>query len=456
MPGVNSILEMAKQALHTQQLALNIVGHNIANANRTDYSRQRVNLKASTPIRYPEGYWGTGVEIEGIQRQRDRFVDAQLRKEYSVQGDWSYREQILSQVESVFNEPSDSSMNAIMATFWDGCQELINNPESAAARATLRQRAVHLTSQFNYLHNNLATLQSNLDREISQEVSDINNLAKKIAMLNERIGSQENAANDLLDQRDKYLDELSKIIDIDYHQNPNNTISVLINGRAIVESTTLKPLTTETQMVNEQPMQFPAWADTKQSVEIKSGKVKGLIELRSQVIPDYMNRLDNLALALAKQVNQVHESGYGLKGSTSIPFFSVTTTGAGDIAVSDEILNDLDLIAAGKHPIPGNTDNIFEIYGLRDELLMNENSATFEEYYNTLISELGTVSQEALFANETSELIVTQVENQRQSIMGVSIDEEMISLIKIQTAYQAASKIVTMTNDLMDHIMGMV
>ena len=101
---MNSLLELARRALHTHQMSLNVVGHNIANASRADYSRQRADLKASTPLGYPQGIIGTGVEIEGIYRIRDRFIDMKVREEHKILGEWSYREQILNQIESIFNE----------------------------------------------------------------------------------------------------------------------------------------------------------------------------------------------------------------------------------------------------------------------------------------------------------------------------------------------------------------
>lgn len=455
MSGINSLMELGKRALQSHQINLNVVGHNIANANRAEYTRQRVDYKASVPTQSPYGPIGTGVEVSSIVRQRERFIDFQLRQQYGTQGYSTRREQILSQVEKIFNEPSDSGLNQIMANFWDGWQELMNTPESTSVRAAVRQRANHMISQFQYLNDQMKGMRENLNDELLQSVTDINNMARQISRLNEQIKSPDAMTNDSLDERDKFLDEMAKMADITYVENADKTISVLIGGHTIVDGTHTHLIDVDSTMEDGIVIDSLVWENTDSKVNIQNGDLAGLLELRDTIIPDYIDRLDQLAVNIVDQVNTVHRSGYGLNGTTNNNFFLDTTTGADDIALSDDVLSDLDNIVAASIDSQGDNGIAEEIYNLRNTKIMADNTQTMEQFYNIMISDIGTISQESVFTSETQEIIINQMENQRSSSIGVSLDEEMVNLLKIQNAYQAASKVISTTNEMMNTVINL-
>ncbi|MBN2008104.1 flagellar hook-associated protein FlgK [candidate division KSB1 bacterium] len=459
MVGLNSLLEVARRAINTHQFGLNVVGNNIANASRPEYSRQRMETAPSATITLAEGSIGTGVKVTGVYRMRDMFIDYKLRQEYSLLGRWSYRENIMSQIDSVVNEPSDNGLGYLMNQFWDGWQELVNNPESGTARSVLRQRAESLTDRFQNLDETLRTYQNTMNTDLIGYVKEINNLTQAIADLNQKIrnvGDANNRPNDLLDMRDHYIDELSKYVDVEYYETPNNSVAVIMNGKTLVDGADVNRISTEARLVDGHPMQTLVWENGHQELTVSDGSVKGLLEVRDEEIPAMLDKLDTLALSLVEQINSVHATGYTLDGKTNVRFFDENTTGASDFSLSNSVLTDVNNIAAGATDSPGDNAIALAIAGLRDQNVLSDGTQTFDQYYNSIISELGLVTQEAQFASDTQNKVVQQVENKKQETSGVSLDEEMVDLIKLQTAYQAATKVVNTANDLMDVLMNMV
>lgn len=200
-------IETALRSLQAQQLALEITGHNIANANTPGYSRQVAGLAASSPYTNPAfnrpttaGQIGTGVAVETITRMRDQFVDVQIRQENQSLGRWQARNNNLHQLELIYNEPSDTGIANALDQFWTSLQELANRAENTSVRAVVQQQAVILTDTIRSVHDQVAQLQNDLNQEISTRVSEINSLANQIADLNEQIGkvtSLGDNANDL-------------------------------------------------------------------------------------------------------------------------------------------------------------------------------------------------------------------------------------------------------------------
>src|SRR5690625_1455128 len=220
-------LEMAKQALYAQQAALYTTGHNIANANTKGYSRQRVNFATTTP--YPSGsrnrpqipgQIGTGVQVGSIQRIRDEFLDYQFRTESSRHGYWQTTASALRRLEELLNEPSENGLSQTLDEFWQSLQDLATNPENSGARSVVVNRALAVTETFNYLSETLESIRGDLQNQIKVTVSDVNSLLTQINEINKQIQAVEPHGylpNDLYDDRDRLIDELSEIVSIKVH-----------------------------------------------------------------------------------------------------------------------------------------------------------------------------------------------------------------------------------------------
>ncbi|KAA9022055.1 flagellar hook-associated protein FlgK [Niallia endozanthoxylica] len=217
-------LETARRAMTTQQAALLTTGHNIANANTPGYTRQRVNLQTTEPypaasLNRPQipGQIGSGVKVGDVQRIRDSFTDMQLRNETSKLGYWESRAEQLSQMESIMNEPSQTGLASSIDQFWNSLQDLASQPQNNGARRVVRQRGIALADTFNYLSSSLQAVQKNFRNEIKDSEHNVNSVLRQINMLNKQISDVEPHGllpNDLYDERDRLLDELSTMVNI--------------------------------------------------------------------------------------------------------------------------------------------------------------------------------------------------------------------------------------------------
>lgn len=224
-------LEVAKRGMFTQQSALYVTGHNIANANTPGYSRQRVNFVQTEP--YPPasmnrpqipGQMGTGVEAGSIERVRDSFLDIQYRGENNKLGYWEARADALKKMEDIMNEPSDSGLSKTMDQFWQALQDLSVNPENEGARSVVRQRGLAVVETFHYLYDSLSQIKKDLGHEIGVTITEINSLAQQISKINQQISEIEPNGylpNDLYDERDRLIDELSKLVNVQVEKVPS-------------------------------------------------------------------------------------------------------------------------------------------------------------------------------------------------------------------------------------------
>lgn len=464
-------MQTALRALMAQRKATETAGHNVANANTEGYSRQRVELQASdTPYTVPSlgrpelpGQLGTGVDITAIERIRDAFLDLQVRNEVGNLGNWEVRRDSLQKVEVILGEPTDNGLNNAMVAFWNAWQELSKTPESLAIRSEVRQRAITLAETIRHINGQLVQLQDDLNFNVGVSVNQINTIAEQLADLNERIAhvvSMGDNPNDLRDRRDLLLDELAKMVDITVTEQPGGMINVAIGGRYLVEGTTVDALQAVPDPLNNNFYEVQ-WSSDSAPVTMTSGSLLGAIWARDTAVADVLAQLDELAGTLIGEINALHQGGFGLDTSTGNDFFS--GTGAADITVAAGILADLNTIAAASDvtKLPGDGSNALAIAQLKDALTMPPGAptGTFGDYYRSLVATVGIDTEQAVRMAENEEILVGELENRRQSVMGVSIDEEMANIIQFTHAYQAAARVLTTLDDQLDIIinrMGLV
>jgi flagellar hook-associated protein 1 FlgK len=462
MSDIYAIMSLAGQALMTQQLAISVTSHNIANVNTPGYSRQQLIMTTNTPLDSSIGLIGNGVSGEAIERIYDRFLSAQISNESQGLGRWDAQKDAVELVEIIFNEADGSGLSQSMSKFWDAWQSLTNNPAGTTERQVLVTASQVLATTFNYLSSDLSQSRQDLDLAIQATVADINRLSEQLADLNEKIISSEAgslSANDYRDQRDLVLKELSELIDTNTFEDANGAVSVLVaNGRPLVTAGQFWQLSTET---NAAGLQDVVWVDqagntTNITADISGGKLKGYLEVRDGVIVDYINRLDTLAQTLMTEVNSAHQSGFALDGSAGEAFFA--GTGAADLEVNPNIAGNPVLVAAAADAltVPGDNRKAIEIANLQYQLVMSANTVTYNDYYSSLVRDVGNevLISEAYYNHQSD--MMAQLEKQRESVSGVSLDEEMINLIKFQNAYTAAAKLITTADEMMQTVLQMV
>ena len=463
MSDIYGIMSLAGQALMTQQQAISVTSHNIANVNTPGYSRQRLNVKTNIPLESSVGPMGNGVSGDSIERIYDRFLTSQISNESQGLGKWEAQKNAVEMLEVIFNESDGSGLSQAMSKFWDAWQSVTNNPAGTTERQILVSASQVLANTFNKLDRDFNQSQQNLDLALQGTVEEINRLSGQLADLNEKIISSEAgtaSANDYRDQRELVLKELSTLIDIDTFEDANGAVSVLVaSGRPLVSANQSWLLSTE---VNASGLHDVVWVDDSGSTanitsDISNGKLKGLLDVRDVIITDYLTRLDTLAGGLRTDLNLLHQSGFDLNGVVGEEFFAGTGTAA-DIEVNPNIVGDLDFIAAASDPLtfPGDNRNAIAIANLQHQLTMSGNTATYNDYYGSVIRDVGNevLKSESYYHHQTD--MMMQLENQRESVSGVSLDEEMINLLKFQNAYTAAARLITTADEMMQTIMQML
>lgn len=232
-------LNIALSGLFANQSALSVTSHNIANANTKGYSRQRMDMTQFRPDTVPGlGTLGVGVDVTAITQIRDEYTDYKLRDETSALGEWAARADTLSQIEGIFNEPSDTSITQLMEDFYSAIAELSKNPENLTARTLVRQNAIALSDGVNRMSVSLKDLQRDLNFEFNNAVDDINRIAGEIAEMNKIIYESELGSNgknnDVRDQRNVLIDELSEFVEVDYKEDADGRFHLSVGGHLLV------------------------------------------------------------------------------------------------------------------------------------------------------------------------------------------------------------------------------
>jgi flagellar hook-associated protein 1 FlgK len=462
MSDINAMMSLAGQALLTQQQAINVTSHNIANVNTPGYSRQQLIMTTNTPLDSAIGPIGTGVSGATIERVYDRYLSAQINNESQGLGRWDAQKDAVAMVEMIFNEANGSGLNEAMSKFWNGWQSLTDDPSGTTERQILVTVSQVLATTFNQLDADLSQSQQDLDLVVQGTVADINRLSEQLVDLNTKIVSSEAGslgANDYRDQREQVLKELSEMIDITSFEDANGAVSVSVaNGLPLVTAEHYWQLSSETNIAG---LEDVVWVDddgntTNINADLSSGKLKGLLDVRDGIITDYMTRLDTLAGAVMTDVNLLHQAGFDLNGIGGEVFFIGTGTAA-DLEVNPNIVGDLDFIAAAADAatVPGDSRNAVDIAKLQYALNMG-GTQSYNDYFGAIVRDVGNevITSDAYY-NHQSDMMV-QLENQRESVSGVSLDEEMINLIKFQNAYTAAAKMITTADEMMQTVLQMV
>ena len=483
-------ISIALRALQAQQISLDITGHNVANVNNPYYSRQTALHSATRPYPTPmmgytpsNGQLGTGVQISQITRMRDSFVDLRLRHQLHSRNYWSTMEDGLKQVELFFNEPSDNGIHHALDQFWDSLQDLSREPDFASVREVVVQRAQVLVESVTGTRNQLQSLREKINGNIPIKVDSINSLATRLADLNVQIGkisATGSLPNDLMDARDALLEELSELVDIEVVQDYGNMVGVTIGGASLVHRGTSYALMTNGEANAEQGYKKNEiyWAATGSKVAISSGELGGLLRLRDQEIQNSIDELDQWTRDFVEQFNAIHRKGHDLEGNgPSDPdgeqdFFvwenGDSTFAALNIRINENIANDVSLIRAGRlqldedgDPAEGNGLNALELARLRTNRVLTvagaptgDSKITIGDAFNSIISKLGVNTQNAKKMNENDLALENHLKNLKESVAGVSLDEEMANMIRFQHAYGAAARMMTAVDEALDTIIN--
>jgi len=454
--SLTSLLSIARTALLTQQKAIDVTGHNIANASTEGYSRQRLILEPATPLQTPIGQIGRGVTASGIERIRDQYLDASYRRENGDLGRFNTAKDLLGQVEGIFGEPSGTGLANGIDQLFSAFGDLANDPTSKTARTLVSQAGTSLARSFQDVDRRLNEASTDVTARMRGAVAEVNHIVSQIADLNVRIqagtaGNRESP--DIKDQRDKLVDQLSGIVGVRVLQRTDGTIGVAAGDALIVDGGSFSTLDVRDNGSGKFSVGMTGVTGT---INLQSGSLAALAELSGTTLPGLRAKVDSLVKGIVTEVNALHRTGTSLTGGTGIDFFNATGLTAASMALSQSVRLSSDNIAAGKSGAAGDNANALALAALRTSGLVSFSGATIGEAFQGLVSELGVTLLDVTSRQTAQEVVVSHADTLRQSISGVSIDEELTGLIAQQNAYKAAARLVTVADDMVQAVIAMV
>lgn len=545
MSGLWSSLNVGVQALAAFQSAMQTNSHNIANANTPGYSRQRaVFIETQYPdISGEQGNLriGRGVTISSIERLRNTFLDGQYQNELASYQNSAELQQTYSILQTTFAEPSSNGLSTAIDRFFNAFQQMTVNPRDTAARAGVQQAGQVLAQAFQDRHTAFNNQIKLLNDQITAEAPEINDLTTQIDTLNRQITSltaQGQIPNDLLDARELLVEKLTGLTGATVVNQRDGSISMIVNGIPIVDAAgahTVSVVTRPGGTLGRVDLQV---ASTGTTLNFTGGTLKGQLDSRDVIVPQFDSQLDQLAQTLISQVNALHRQGYGLDGAvaltgsvsftgtlaanasmgingivinfasgddvaaiaakisaqqaltgvqasvvnnqlvlspvtqgqnvqiTSDPdqlavtlglfndFFS--GTGSATIALSAAVAGNVNYIAASQSGAPGDAANASALAALRDALTMTGGTQTFSQNYHGTVTTLGAQAAAADQGAANQKNVMDQITTLQQNASGVSLDEEMVEMTKNQRAYEAASKVISTSDKMLETLMNMI
>ncbi|MBI4576439.1 MAG: flagellar hook-associated protein FlgK [Planctomycetes bacterium] len=569
-----SSLNTGALALRAQGLALQTIGHNIANATTEGFSRQRVELRTTNPQALGDLSVGTGVIATAVRRVVDESLESMIRDARGDLGTLRQQSRALERVEAVVNELSDSDLSDNLGRFFEALEDLAARPEDAAARRQVVEAGEALASGFRAMDDRLRQFRQEQDQAIVLKVSEVNRITSEIADLNRQVLASEEGgihggtANDLRDRRDQLAKDLAELAGIRAVETERGALNVLAGNDYLVFgdeafALTAVPVTDDRVLVSR--IEFAVARKTL----TPGGELEGMVLGRDDITRRFLDGLNELATSFMQAVNRVHTQGRGQKGhadllaenavrrtdvpldEAGLPFAvedgsflldvrskatgrvdsfrievdvdgiasepdttldalrdrinqavalafpgqveaSITTTNrlrvatsssdlelhfsedssgvlaalglgtffsgrdASTMAVSGTLRADPSLLAAALSTTPGDNRNAVALAALRGQAVASGGTATVEEALTGLVGRLGIDVQDARQRLENQEVLAQQVLNERESISGVSMDDEALDLVKHQRAFQAAARYVSVVDGLLESLLGIL
>lgn len=556
-------MDVAIRGLYSAQRGLSTVAHNVNNTNTPGFSRQVNDQRAARPMLVANGagMMGMGSDVVAVNRVRNEFLDEKYWSEAQYLGEWEVKDQLISELQMLFNEPSESGFNKIVNEFYSGLQQLSTDPSNLSTRAMVMERGVMVTKYFNSVASHFEKLQDDVNNMVNAKVNQVNSFANQVRELNLQIYNYEitgNTANDLRDRRGYVVDQLSRLINVHAYEidtgyrlpggAPEKRFVVAISGKALVDHADVVHIRAEMREERLNPEDLNnllelSWGDDNR-LEVKSGEIRGYLDMRDgrdgqigldgetaspnfRGIPFYLQKMNEFVQVFARSFNEGyidtdgngtldkmngHVDGYSRTATAGdnpagIRFFTIMDNLGNPMSTSDfEALalqraaddfangvaeaqdNPLTtninealvygysklvtarnfsvglevnsnpseyLAVSGVAGAVGNADNLAAILTMRHNTYMFNEGAP-EDFVKTLISSLGVDGQQAAVFRQTQINISEQITNRRQSISGVSINEEMTNMVKFQQIYGAAAKMIATYAELLDILVNQI
>lgn len=459
-------MDTGKRSMANSQTALQTVGHNIANKSTEGFSRQRVELQSNVPVGEGHLQIGTGSRAAQVTRVNNPYLEKQIQKEGAQSGFLEARAEAMSRVEQIYNEQANKGLSHYMGEFFNAFRELSNYPESAPTRTLVRETGQVLANDFKRVSKDLVAVQEDLDGQVNTHVEEINQITKEIATLNEKISAieiQGIPANDQRDRRDLLIKKLNENIDISWGENEVGQVSITAAKNAIlVSGFTAQELSSKHSGNGDRvDVYFKTSAGqlTPITKMISGGKLGAILQTRDKTIEEFKDNVDTLAFTFSNEVNKIHQQGIDLVGRPGQAFFSELKDikgAASRMTLSESLRGDVNRVVTAMKE-KGVADNTVAnvIANLQDQTILQDGTSTMDDFYRSSVGKIGVLAQRAIKESESQKNILGQLNNLRESISGVSLDEEATKMIEYQKSFDASARLIRTADEMFDTVLSL-
>jgi len=470
MAGLFTALNAGKTALSVNQKSIEIIGNNIANVNTEGYSRQSASLSPYPSMNFGNFFIGQGVVVSDVKRDHDVFVTNMLQEKSIEFGLQEGQTRALSELERIFNI-SEENISTEINKYFDSWQELSSNPSGLVERDIVIQRGELLAEKFHLTIDGLNKVKDNINDSIVSKIDDVNSKISEIAELNDRIFTieiQGQTANGSRDRRDSLAKELAKSLGVKTYDDSKGMMAVMLpNGLPLVQGVMAMEIEAIPNGSDLDLVLHAGGATRPLDINSLGGEFEGLVHIRDEFIPSLKDDLDRLAYEITEAVNTSHAAGAGLDAITG-PYVSrnfFTTNPApppGNPAWHDAARNisvaitDSNHVAAAAAPPPnvasGDNRNALILSNIGEQSIIN-GTDSFGDFYGKLTAKVGIESNMNTLALGGAEDAMNQLQNLRDGLSGVSLEEEMINLIQFQRGFESSAKFLSTVDEMMASLM---
>jgi flagellar hook-associated protein 1 FlgK len=446
-------INTALTSLYAQRRALDVTGQNIANANTEGYTRQRVDMQSqvgstSATLYAKSDGLGSGVGITNVTRLRDEYLENRGRTEHGNSAYLAAQSASYSSIEDAFAEPNSTALQAQLGQMWDSWSDVANNPKDGAARSALIEQSSTVADKFNDLHGALAGQWSNNRTQLVAYADEVNTTASTVAQLNDSIVKAKATGltvNELEDRRDVAVMHLAELTGATASARKNGAMDVFVGNSTLVSEFTTSTLqVTGAQRLEEQstdPLTL-RWAGSQQPVQ-PGGTMGSMADTMTTIIPGISASLDAVAKKLVDSVNLLHVAGFSADGTTGQVFFAGDAAGTIKVAITDP----------AKVAYASTTATLD--HSVADAMAdLGSSAAGADAGYQAMIGELGVAANASTRRSDIQTNVTEQADADRESTSGVNLDEEMTNLLTYQRGYEAASRVLTTVDSMLDQLIN--
>lgn len=474
MLGLFGTLNLASRSLQAQMAGIEVTGQNLANVNTTGYSRQRVQIAASPDLVTSVGPEGTGADVTSIQQVVSNLLNGQIQSQNTTSGYWNSQQTALQNAQNALDEflsgspasstgsasstdstdTSGTGLSTQLSSLFSAFSALSSSGSSTNLQAVVSAGQT-LASTFNHLSTQFGNLRTALNSSLNSDVTSANQLLTNIASLNQEISTANFSggnANDLSDEREQDLENLSQLTNITTSSGANGAVNVTIGGQTLVAGNSVNDTLQTYDAGNGQLLVQTATGGV--NLTLTGGSMQGTIDARDGTLATMQNSVDNLAGTVITQVNGILDNGYNSTGGTGNSFF--TGTNSATIGVNAAMVNNPSLMQISSSPTTtGDTSLALQVSQLSTATQSALNNQTFGDAYDSTVAGLGDALSTANTQVTDQATVTNMLATQRSSVSGVNVDEEMTNMMTYQRAYEASAQLVTTVNTMMGDTLAM-